>query len=69
MGHQELIAVEQFAERLKIDFPILLRPKNFSDRIINISNEHLHKMIDLGVKRAKLEFDKQALKEAKHYGN
>jgi hypothetical protein len=63
MGHLELVAIEKFAEGLKVDFPILLHPKTFDDRMMNTFYEHAIKMIDLEVKRARWEFDKQADKE------
>lgn len=68
ISHLELIAIEKFANNLKINFPILLRPKDFTDRIMNIANEAALKRIDLAVERAKLEWDKEVLREARHYG-
>lgn len=67
MSHTELCAVEAFAKQLKGNFPILLRPKDFADRLINMHNEHAHKVIDLAIEGARLDFDIQARKEARHY--
>ena len=64
MSHLELVAIEKFAEKLKIDFPVLLHPKTFTDRLTNLQNEYTQKRIDLGVKEARFKFDKQANKEA-----
>ncbi len=68
MNYTDLVAVEAFAKKLKLNFPILLNPKDFTDRLINQHNEHAHKIIDLAVEVARIEFDLQAQKEAKHYG-
>lgn len=68
MGHLEFIAVTKFAERLKIDFPVLLAPKDFADRMKNIFNEYAQKRIDLAVERVELERGKESLKEAKYFG-
>lgn len=67
MNHLELIAVERFAKKLKIDFPILEKPKDFSDRITNMHNEHTHRIIDIELKNVRLDFDLEAAKEAKEY--
>ncbi len=64
MGHLELVAIEKFAEKSKIDFPVLLHPKTFTDRLTNLQNEYTQKRIDLGVKEARVKFDRQADKEA-----
>ena len=60
MSNEELIAIEKFAARLKLNFPIILAPKNFTDRMMNVANEYAIKRIDLAVDWAKLEAEKQA---------
>lgn len=61
MNDNQLIAIEKFAERLKLNFPIRENPKDFSDRMMNIANEYATKQIDLAVDWAKLEHDREAL--------
>lgn len=68
MDYLNLVAVEKFAERLKINFPVLLNPKDFTDRMLNIANENTLRRIDLAVDWARLEFSEQAEKEAREYG-
>ena len=68
MTYTDLVAVERFAEKLKVNFPILLQPHNFSDRLINMHNEHTHKVIDLTVESARLEWELEVAKEASAHG-
>ena len=68
MTYTDLVAVEKFAEDLKVNFPILLRPQSFSDRILNITNEAVHAKIDLALEVARDEFNKEVMKEASAHG-
>ena len=68
MTHEQWVAVEKFAKNLKVNFPILLQPHNFFDRLINMHNEHTHKVIDLAVERARSEWELEVAKEASAHG-
>jgi len=64
----EQIAIEKFATKLKLNFPILGHTRNFSDRILNITNDAVHTKIDLAVEAEQEEFCREAEKEVKEYG-
>lgn len=64
MSHIEYMAIERFVTSLKRNFPLIANPKDFADRIMNISYEHIHKLIDLQLEQAMWEFDREAEKEA-----
>ena len=64
MTHSEYMAVERFATKLKVDLPILEKPKDFTDRIMNMCNENIRKIIDLELGWAEVEFNKEAEREA-----
>lgn len=68
MTHLEFCAIKKFAKDLKINFPILLRPKNFTERIINLANEAAIKKIDLAIERAKLDWEIEVNKEVALHG-
>lgn len=68
MTHEQFSAVEKFAEKLKTYFPIILRPKDFSDRVMNIASENSLRRIDMALEQAKWEFAEEEKRMAVYYG-
>lgn len=68
MTHLQIIAIEEFAKKLKIDFPVLLRPSNFEERITNIIYEQIHKRIDTVLEEERSEWEKAVKREAEENG-
>jgi hypothetical protein len=55
MNNQELQAVEKFANDLKLDFPTVEKPKDFGQRITNITNMIVNQKIELALAKARLK--------------
>ena len=58
-------AIEKFATELKLDFPILEKPVELEDCLINLVYENVRKKIDLAVIMVRIKADVKASEGAK----